>query len=112
MGASESVPVYHYSSSARPAPAARALQAPQPSLHARVRQITSAELASHGRGSVRAWIAIRGTVYDVTDFISSHPGGPSVLMGYLGKNATAAYDGQHSHIDPRRYADAVGTLIN
>lgn len=37
------------------------------------------------------WVIIRNKVYDVTDFIFNHPGGPQVIMDYAGKDATAAF---------------------
>lgn len=37
------------------------------------------------------WMVIRGKVYDVTDFVSSHPGGKSILMG-CGTDATTYFD--------------------
>ena len=32
-------------------------------------------------------------VYDVTEFLSSHPGGEDVLLEYLGYDATLAFRG-------------------
>lgn len=37
------------------------------------------------------WIAIRGVVYEVTDFIRSHPGGNAILEG-CGTDATTLYE--------------------
>ena len=37
------------------------------------------------------WFAIDNKVYDVTDFISSHPGGKSILEG-CGKDATQLFE--------------------
>ena len=34
------------------------------------------------------WIVIEQSVYDVTRFIRRHPGGPSSIVAYCGKNAT------------------------
>lgn len=31
------------------------------------------------------WVIIDGFVYDVTDFLSEHPGGDSVILSYAGK---------------------------
>jgi L-lactate dehydrogenase (cytochrome) len=33
------------------------------------------------------WMVIHGKVYDMTDFISHHPGGKAVLKQYAGKVA-------------------------
>lgn len=31
------------------------------------------------------WVVIHGKVYDVTNYLSDHPGGPSVLLKWAGK---------------------------
>lgn len=38
-------------------------------------------------------IVIEGIVHDVTDFMSIHPGGVSLIKSYIGKDATAAFNG-------------------
>jgi cytochrome b involved in lipid metabolism len=44
-------------------------------------EITVKELRNHCTEK-SAWIAIRGKVYDVTDFIRRHPGGrEAILLG-------------------------------
>ncbi len=37
------------------------------------------------------WLAIHGKVYDVTEFLSEHPGGAAILEG-CGKDATEQYE--------------------
>jgi len=39
------------------------------------------------------WIVIRDRVYDVTKFISQHPGGFDIMMEQAGRDATLAYRG-------------------
>lgn len=34
---------------------------------------------------------IEQAVYDVTDFLESHPGGPDIILKYAGKDATTAF---------------------
>lgn len=41
------------------------------------------------------WTAVMGSVYDVTPWISQHPGGSSTIIGMCGIDASAAYNGQH-----------------
>ena len=41
----------------------------------------------------RAMIAIAGVVHDVTEFISSHPGGKAMIKSGIGKDATAFFNG-------------------
>lgn len=42
--------------------------------------ITAEELARHGTLH-DCWMAYEGVVYDVTDYISSHPGGQKIVQG-------------------------------
>ncbi|KAJ4473042.1 FMN-dependent dehydrogenase-domain-containing protein, partial [Lentinula aciculospora] len=42
------------------------------------------------------WVIINNEVYDVTEFLSKHPGGPSILLKYAGRDATSAYEPIHS----------------
>jgi L-lactate dehydrogenase (cytochrome) len=58
------------------------------------RQVTNAELAAHS--SARdLWLAIHGKVYDLTSFLSEHPGGVPVLLKAAGKDATRAFSAVH-----------------
>lgn len=41
------------------------------------------------------WTAVMGSVYDVTPWITQHPGGSSTIIGMCGIDASAAYNGQH-----------------
>ncbi|GLA41908.1 hypothetical protein AnigIFM63309_010228 [Aspergillus niger] len=41
------------------------------------------------------WVAIHGSVYDVTDFLDEHPGGPQVILRCAGKDGTADFDSVH-----------------
>ena len=42
------------------------------------------------------WIVVGDYVYDVTKYTTEHPGGPIVLAGRAGRNATVAFE-QASH---------------
>ena len=42
------------------------------------------------------WLAIHGTVWDVTSFIDKHPGGASLILSNSGKDATSTYEDFHS----------------
>lgn len=42
------------------------------------------------------WVSIHGHVYDVTDFIDSHPGGADKLLKFAGKDATRGFRMQHN----------------
>ncbi|RAH57083.1 L-lactate dehydrogenase [Aspergillus piperis CBS 112811] len=41
------------------------------------------------------WVAIHGSVYDVTDFLDEHPGGAQVILRCAGKDGTADFDSVH-----------------
>jgi isopentenyl diphosphate isomerase/L-lactate dehydrogenase-like FMN-dependent dehydrogenase len=41
------------------------------------------------------WVILYGNVYDVTDFISDHPGGSKVILQLAGTDATEEYDPIH-----------------
>lgn len=46
------------------------------------------------------WLIISGTVYDVTNYLSQHPGGRTIILPFCGKDATQAFGtkaGQGSH---------------
>ncbi|PAV64919.1 hypothetical protein WR25_10554 [Diploscapter pachys] len=38
------------------------------------------DVKKHGKGSQRIWVTFQNGVYDVTDFIESHPGGDKILL--------------------------------
>jgi len=46
------------------------------------------------------WLIINNKIYDVTNYINIHPGGPNQIIPYCGKDATVAFDtmgGRGSH---------------
>ena len=50
-----------------------------------------AEVAKHNTES-DCWTVIHGKVYDVTSFLSDHPGGAAIILKYAGKDSTASFD--------------------
>lgn len=52
--------------------------------------LTSSELALHN-GSNDCWLLINGNVYDVTNYLSHHPGGLAAIAPFCGKNASIAF---------------------
>ncbi|KAM0276112.1 hypothetical protein ACHAQH_007086 [Verticillium albo-atrum] len=52
------------------------------------------EVAKHNT-TESCWVVLYGDVYDVTDFLSSHPGGTKIILKLAGKDATEEYDPVH-----------------
>lgn len=52
--------------------------------------LTLDEVAKHNQ-SGDCWMIISGNVYNVTNEISAHPGGSSIMLPYCGKDATLAF---------------------
>ncbi len=55
---------------------------------------TMAKVAQHN-SAVSCWAAINGNVYDLTNWIGQHPGGPQRILNLCGTDATAAFNAQH-----------------
>ena len=75
--------------------------------------ITAEELAKHiVPGDL--WIAVSGKVYDVSNFLSTHPGTEKPLLHFAGKDGTAGFMTKHPHVDISTF-DAVkfvGDFVN
>ncbi|KAL4733464.1 cytochrome b5-like heme/steroid binding domain-containing protein [Aspergillus similis] len=58
------------------------------------------------------WLAIDGTVYDLTTFSEEHPGGKKILLGVAGTDASKKYRKYHGDNILQRYAQEyrIGTL--
>ncbi|KAI2788413.1 hypothetical protein POX_e06429 [Penicillium oxalicum] len=54
----------------------------------------AAEVAKHNTAE-SCWVILYGKVYDVTDFLPSHPGGAKIILKLSGKDATEEYDPIH-----------------
>lgn len=55
---------------------------------------TLAQVSAHDAQD-DCWVAIGGSVYDVTQWIPQHPGGPERIIPLCGTDATAAFTTQH-----------------
>ena len=55
---------------------------------------TAAEVAKHNTAT-DCWSVVSKNVYDLTSYVSSHPGGATVIKAICGKDGTAAFSGQH-----------------
>ncbi len=56
--------------------------------------ITMADVAQHATPA-DCWSVVDGTVYDLTAWIGEHPGGPQVIEGMCGVDATQAFTDMH-----------------
>lgn len=56
--------------------------------------ITMAQVKQHNSAS-SCYTAINGDVYDVTSWISQHPGGAQAILSLCGTDGSAAFDAQH-----------------
>jgi cytochrome b involved in lipid metabolism len=76
------------------------------------RDIEPSELAKH-KTTTSCWIAIHGTVYDVTPFLYEHPGGDDILVEHAGKDASKEFDSiGHSSVAKKMLMKyAVGKLV-
>jgi cytochrome b involved in lipid metabolism len=55
---------------------------------------TAAVVATHNT-TASCWSIINSNVYDLTSYISRHPGGSQNIIGICGKDGTSAFMGQH-----------------
>lgn len=68
---------------------------------------TLAQVQSHN-SQQSCWSTIDGNVYDLTTWISRHPGGPQAIIGLCGTDGTMAFHQQHG--TSRRQAAALALL--
>jgi cytochrome b involved in lipid metabolism len=59
-----------------------------------VKSYTLAEVSVHNTQN-SCWTTIAGKVYDLTNFISMHPGGEGNIMRICGVDGTSLFEGQH-----------------
>lgn len=58
------------------------------------KEFDAEEVAKH-TSTESCWVILYGNVYDVTDFLSDHPGGSKIILKLAGKDATEEYDPIH-----------------
>lgn len=71
--------------------------------------LTAAEIAKHNSAS-DCWIIISSKVYDVTNYLNIHPGGPGQIIPYCGKDATDAFDTKNRNPSQPHSQTASGLL--
>jgi cytochrome b involved in lipid metabolism len=68
--------------------------APTPSASATPAGYTIEQVKANNTAT-KCWSAIDGKVYDLTNWISSHPGGAGAITSLCGTDGTASFKGQH-----------------
>mmetsp|Transcript_26554 Transcript_26554/g.43481 ORF Transcript_26554/g.43481 Transcript_26554/m.43481 type:complete len:124 (+) Transcript_26554:218-589(+) len=61
---------------------------------AKPRLFKSSEVAKHSSKS-DCWVIVKGKVYNVTEFLSVHPGGAGVILAQAGEDATDEFVSSH-----------------
>ncbi|KAI9893759.1 MAG: Cytochrome b2, mitochondrial precursor [Vezdaea aestivalis] len=67
----------------------------QGSYHVELVTMLSGDEISQHASKDSCWVIIHGKAYDVTDFLPEHPGGPSIILKYAGKDATEEFEPIH-----------------
>ena len=67
-----------------------------------MKSYTTPEIAKHNTKD-DCWVIIAGKVYDVTTFLSDHPGGKRAIMMYAGKDATKEFKMLHNKNILKKY---------
>jgi fatty acid desaturase len=60
----------------------------------RIKKYSKAEVLKHNKKD-DCWIIIDNSVFDITDFLSKHPGGSDILMSRAGEDATTYFITKH-----------------
>ena len=67
---------------------------PSPTAGETFQGYTLAEV-SERNSAAECWVAIDGGVYDLTEWIRSHPGGSGAILNLCGKDGTTSFTSQH-----------------
>lgn len=60
----------------------------------RTKTYTLTDIASHAT-EADCWSAINGSVYDLSSWVSRHPGGSRPIIGLCGKDGSAGFNRKH-----------------
>jgi cytochrome b involved in lipid metabolism len=77
------------------APAATPTPSPTPTAEVTTQAGYTMAKVKENNSSASCWSVINGNVYNLTQWINSHPGGPSVIRGLCGVDGTSSFNGKH-----------------
>ena len=77
------------------APAATPKPSPTPTAEVTTQAGYTMEKVRENNSASSCWSIISGNVYDLTKWISSHPGGRSAITGICGRDGTSSFNGRH-----------------
>lgn len=75
-----------------------------------VKSYTLADVSTHNN-STDCWTVVNGSVYDVTSWISRHPGGQNAIKSMCGVDASSSFNGQHGGGQARPASELSGFKI-
>jgi len=77
------------------APAATPTPSPTPTAEVTTPAGYTMDKVRENNSASSCWSIISGNVYDLTKWISSHPGGRSAITGICGRDGTSSFNGRH-----------------
>lgn len=77
------------------APAATPTPSPTPTAEVTTQAGYTMDKVRENNSASSCWSIINGNVYDLTKWISSHPGGRSAITGICGRDGTSSFNGRH-----------------
>ncbi|KAF2836510.1 Flavocytochrome c [Patellaria atrata CBS 101060] len=70
------------------------------------KEFTLEEVAKHNKKE-DLWIAVKGIVLDVTNWVDEHPGGPQALFSHMGRDASEEFEMLHDDEVIPKYAPEI-----